>query len=131
MAAQEKDRTRYVQSRTRGSGTPVVVDDVERPSCVIEVFAPKYEDVLEHLALFGSPRVGWTIGMWLARVARSWSTTSEAEQSDAIRVAAELLKYSRRDLGFGRHQWVPIRAAVDEAAGEAKTGSGPALGGGS
>jgi hypothetical protein len=115
-AAQETDRTRYVQSTTRGSKTPVVVDDIERPSCVIEVFAPRYEFVLEHLALFGSPKVGWVVGTWLASVATGWGDASLEERHHALRVAAELLRVEKRDLGFGRHQWVPIRAAAGEAA---------------
>jgi hypothetical protein len=92
-----------------------VVDDVAEPSCVIEVFAPRYENVLEHLALFGSPMVGWAVGVWLGSVVRRWDGATRAERHSAVEVAAELLKYSRRDLGFGRHQWVPIRAGAVEA----------------
>jgi hypothetical protein len=115
-AVQEKGRRRYVQSQTRGSRTPVVVDDVEKPSCVIEVFAPRYEFVLEHLALIGSPALGWTVAVWLGTVVTRWDVAAREERGAAVEVAAELLKYQKRDLGFGRHQWVPIRAAVDEAA---------------
>ncbi|MEU0214404.1 hypothetical protein ABZ281_04510 [Streptomyces sp. NPDC006265] len=115
-AVQEKDRDRFVQSQTRGSGTPVVVDDAERPSCVIEVFAPRYEFVLEHLALAGSPRVGFAVAAWLSSVYRRWDEASSDERRWAVEVAAELLKCRKRDLGFGRHQWVPIRAAASEAA---------------
>ncbi|MEU7278723.1 hypothetical protein AB0A69_08025 [Streptomyces sp. NPDC045431] len=115
-AVQEKGRDHYVQSQTRGSGTPVVVDDAERPSCVIEVFAPRYEFVLEHLALVGSPRVGLTVAAWLTTVARRWEEASSDERRWAVEVAAELLRLKKRDLGFGRHQWVPIRAAAGEAA---------------
>ncbi|MFF1711273.1 hypothetical protein [Streptomyces sp. NPDC058268] len=114
-AVQEK-RWRYVQSKTRGSGTPMVVDDVERPSCVIEVFAPQYEFVLEHLALIGSPAVGFSVATWLSMVVRRWGEGSAEERTSAVKVAAELLKYEKQDLGFGRHQWIPIRAAAGEAA---------------
>ncbi|MCZ0981802.1 hypothetical protein O1L60_30805 [Streptomyces diastatochromogenes] len=115
-AVQETDRTRYMQSTTRGSKTLVVVDDVERPSCVIEVFAPRYEFVLEYLALFASPKVGWVIGTWLASVSTGWGEVPPGERHHALRVAAELLKVEKRDLGFGRHQWVPIRAAAGKVA---------------
>ncbi|ORT58130.1 hypothetical protein [Streptomyces sp. CB03238] len=115
-AVQEKGREHYVQSQTRGSGTPVVVDDIDRPSCVIEAFAPHYEFVLEHLALVGSPRVGLAVAAWLSSVARRWGESSSDERRWAVDVAAELLKVKKRDLGFGRHQWVPIRAAASEAA---------------
>jgi hypothetical protein len=115
-AVQEKGRRRYVQSQTRGSATPVVVDDVDSPSCVIEVFAPRYEFVLEHLALVGSPAVGWSVAVWLGTVVRRWDEASREERHSAVEVAAELLKYEKRDLGFGRHQWIPIRAAAGEAA---------------
>ncbi|WP_159073506.1 hypothetical protein [Streptomyces sp. RTd22] len=115
-ATQEQGRDRYVQSKTRGSGTPVVVDDVDRPSCVIEAFAPRYEAVLEYLALFGSPAVGWSVGVWLGYVASGWSKIAEAERKHAVRVAAELLRRRRRDLGLGRHDWVPLAEAVSEAS---------------
>lgn len=115
-ALQENGRRRYVQSKTRGSGTPVVVDNVESPSCVIEVFALRYEHVLEHLALVASPAVGWSVAVWLGTVVRRWDEASREEQHSAVEVAAELLKYQKRDLGFGRHQWIPIRAAAGEAA---------------
>jgi hypothetical protein len=115
-AVQEKGRRRYIQSQTRGSRTPVVVDDVAKPSCVIEVFAPRYEFVLEHLALIGSPALGWTLAVWLGTVVARWGEASSEERSAAVEIAAELLKVQKRDLGFGRHQWVPIRAAAGEAA---------------
>ncbi|MFC4507034.1 MULTISPECIES: hypothetical protein [Streptomyces] len=115
-AVQEQSRRRYVQSQTRGSGTPVVVDDVEAPSCVVEVFAPRYEYVLEYLALFGSPAVGWAVAVWLGTVVRRWGKVTREERHSAVEVAAELLKVQKRDLGFGRHRWIPIRAAEGEAA---------------
>ncbi|MFK0015712.1 hypothetical protein [Streptomyces sp. NPDC091027] len=101
VAVQEPGRDRYVQSKTRG-GTPVVVDDVERPSVVVEVFAPRYEDVLEHLALVGSPSVGRRLGVWLERVATYWEATSLSERSEAAGIAAELLgvKEQRRGGAF-------------------------------
>jgi hypothetical protein len=115
-AVQEQGRRRWVQSKTRGSGTPVVVDNVETPSCLIEVFASNYEFVLEHLALIGSPAVGWAVAAWLGTVVRRWDEAGREERDWAVEVAAELLKYERQDLGLGRRRWVPIRAAADEAA---------------
>ncbi|MEW1675515.1 hypothetical protein AB0O47_20075 [Streptomyces noursei] len=71
---QEQGRQWYVQSRMRTSATSAVVGDVEEPSCVVEVLAPREEFVLEYPALVASPAAGWlAVAVWRGKrsVARS------------------------------------------------------------
>lgn len=49
-AIHTEGRNRLFVSRTKASKTPVVVDDVEQPTILIESFAARYEAVNEHIA---------------------------------------------------------------------------------
>ncbi|MET9119909.1 hypothetical protein [Streptomyces sp. NPDC004528] len=105
-AIQRPRRNHWVRSKTKGSKSPVLVDDVEEPSTLIEVWAPNYEGVHDYLVMFGSPAMGIRVGYWLVRLAVRWEDSTAEERFDALRVAAELLGMRRVDIGFGRRRWV-------------------------
>ncbi|THA56126.1 hypothetical protein [Streptomyces sp. A1136] len=63
-----EDRLTWATGHTLGSKSPVVVDDQERPSVLIETWAPRREAVNAYLALLG-PATGLALADWLAETA--------------------------------------------------------------
>lgn len=90
-AVQEPGRDRWVHGLTKGSGSPVVVDDVDRPTALLEVWAPKYEGIHRYLVLWGSPAVALHVSRWLEKVWQFWHFVSATEQKEATELAKVLL----------------------------------------
>ncbi|MGW7712146.1 hypothetical protein [Streptomyces sp. NPDC054771] len=63
-AATHEGRTRWVTGHTLGSRSPVVLDDPEQPSVLIETYAARLESVNRYLALLG-PATGLALADWL------------------------------------------------------------------
>ncbi|MFB7312942.1 hypothetical protein [Streptomyces sp. NPDC056192] len=92
-AAIHDDRTTWSTGTTLGSKSPVVVDDQEQPSVLIETYATRLEAVNRYLALLG-PATGIALADWLDAAAKSydatvigaasvWRRTHETEERDA------------------------------------------------
>ncbi|MFE9886835.1 hypothetical protein [Streptomyces scopuliridis] len=75
-AAIHEDRTTWSTGHTLGSRSPVVVDDPEKPSVLIETYAARLERVNNYLALLG-PATGLALAAWLD------SAVEDAEQIGA------------------------------------------------
>ncbi|MFE9850280.1 hypothetical protein ACFYPN_15920 [Streptomyces sp. NPDC005576] len=78
-AAIHDGRTTWSTGHTLGSRSPVVVDDQETPSVLIETFAARLERVNAYLALLG-PATGLALADWLdaAAVAHDATVTGAA-----------------------------------------------------
>ncbi|MFF1916175.1 hypothetical protein ACFVYE_32230 [Streptomyces sp. NPDC058239] len=63
--AAHEDRTRWETGHTLGSKSPVVVDDHEKPTVLIETWAKHREQVDAYLTAFASPVVGLAVAEWL------------------------------------------------------------------
>ncbi|WP_327259967.1 MULTISPECIES: hypothetical protein [unclassified Streptomyces] len=63
-AAIHEGRTTWATGNTLGSKSPVVVDDQEQPSVLIETYAARLERVNSYLALLG-PATGLALADWL------------------------------------------------------------------
>jgi len=63
-AAIHEGRTTWSAGHTLGSKSPVVVDDPEQPSVLIETFAARLERVNSYLELLG-PATGLALADWL------------------------------------------------------------------
>ena len=63
-AAVHEGRTTWSTGNTLGSRSPVVVDDQEQPSVLIETYAAQLERVNSYLALVG-PATGLAVADWL------------------------------------------------------------------
>ncbi|GAA2770451.1 hypothetical protein XF35_38955 [Streptomyces platensis subsp. clarensis] len=68
-AAAHEDRTRWMVGHTLGSKSPVVVDNHEKPTVLIESWAQHREQVNDYLAAFGSPMVGLAVAALLEQQA--------------------------------------------------------------
>ncbi|MGW5003254.1 hypothetical protein ACWEP8_37000 [Streptomyces hydrogenans] len=68
-AATHEDRTRWETGHTLGSKSPVVVDNHERPTVLIETWAAHREQVDAYLTAFASPVVGLAVAGWLDHAA--------------------------------------------------------------
>lgn len=79
-AAIHDDRSTWRRGNTRGSKSPVVVDNTETPTVLIETWAKRLEDVNAYLELVG-PALGLAIAGWLDREAEIWEQceTTKAE----------------------------------------------------
>ncbi|WP_327180429.1 hypothetical protein OG599_35295 (plasmid) [Streptomyces sp. NBC_01335] len=79
-AAIHEDRTTWSTGHTLGSRSPVVVDDQETPSVLIETYAARLERVNSYLALLG-PATGLAVADWLdaAAVAHDARVTGAAD----------------------------------------------------
>jgi hypothetical protein len=62
--AVHEDRTRWFPAATLGSKSPVVVDDADQPSVLIETYAARLEAVNRYIATMG-PNVGTVLADWL------------------------------------------------------------------
>lgn len=63
-AAIHEGRTTWSTGHTLGSKSPVVVDDPDQPSVLIETYAARLERVNSYLALVG-PATGLALADWL------------------------------------------------------------------
>lgn len=68
-AATHDNRDRWQLGKTLTSRSPVIVDDHDQPSVLIETWAPRYEDVNTHLTAIASPVVATAIADLLDTVA--------------------------------------------------------------
>ncbi|MFD7616607.1 hypothetical protein [Streptomyces sp. NPDC059802] len=94
-AATHEGRTRWATGHTLGSRSPVVLDDPEQPSVLIETYAARLESVNRYLALLG-PATGLAIADWLdataARLDRDAHPGWQAEVNpQALAVARQIL----------------------------------------
>lgn len=62
--AVHEGRTAWKIGHTLGSKSPVVTDDPEKPTVLIETWAARLEDVNAYIATMG-PRVGTELADWL------------------------------------------------------------------
>ncbi|AZM91454.1 hypothetical protein [Streptomyces sp. W1SF4] len=62
------DRLTWATGHTLGSRSPVVVDDPEQPSVLIETYAARLEAVNRYLVLLG-PATGLALAHWLSETA--------------------------------------------------------------
>ncbi|OII64613.1 hypothetical protein BJP40_19945 [Streptomyces sp. CC53] len=62
--ATHENRPRWTTGHTLGSRTPVVVDDQEQPSVLIETYAARLEAVNRYVAAM-DPAVGTALADWL------------------------------------------------------------------
>ncbi|MGQ4353173.1 hypothetical protein [Streptomyces drozdowiczii] len=92
-AAIHEGRTTWSTGHTLGSRSPVVVDDQEQPSVLIETYAARLERVNSYLALLG-PATGLALADWLEAAAVTydatvkgaagvWSDPADAAERDA------------------------------------------------
>ncbi|MGW4803033.1 hypothetical protein [Kitasatospora sp. NPDC004272] len=79
-AAVHDGRDTWLPGRTRGSSSPVVLDDPDRPTVLIETWADRLEAVNTYLSLVG-PAAGRTFAAWLADAAHRHRSTVEAARS--------------------------------------------------
>jgi len=68
-AATHEGRNRWQQGKTLTSASPVILDNPDQPTVLIETWAPRYEDVNIHLAAIASPVVAHAISNLLDAVA--------------------------------------------------------------
>ncbi|WP_410652097.1 hypothetical protein [Amycolatopsis sp. cmx-4-54] len=66
---------KWVPSKTRTLGDPVIVNDPDRPTVLIETHAARYEDVNAYLLLV-SPTIAEPLAAWLDNTAE-WAATGE------------------------------------------------------
>lgn len=71
-AAVHEGRTTWSTGNTLGSRSPVVVDDQEQPSVLIETYAARLERVNSYLAIVG-PATGLALANWLEAEAATWA----------------------------------------------------------
>jgi hypothetical protein len=79
-AAVHEGRTTWSTGYTLGSRSPVVVDDQEHPSVLIETFAARLERVNSYLALVG-PATGLVVADWLDAAAAGYNATVQGAAS--------------------------------------------------
>ncbi|MFF4989655.1 hypothetical protein ACFY19_20850 [Streptosporangium saharense] len=111
-AAVTGDRTRWMVGATLRSKTPVVVDDRDRPTVLIEAFARNYEQVGAWIAL-ACPALAEPFGELLGQIADGMDDHGAHERyagtdlggPDRRRVVAD-------ENGRVRHDWT---AALDSA----------------
>lgn len=68
-AATHDNRDRWQPGKTLTSRSPVIVDNHDQPTVLIETWAPRYEDVNTHLAAIASPIVAAAVADLLDAVA--------------------------------------------------------------
>ncbi|MFJ6440239.1 hypothetical protein [Streptomyces sp. NPDC091649] len=73
-AAIHEGRTTWSTGHTLGSRSPVVVDDPDQPSVLIETYAARLERVNSYLALV-DPALGLALADWLGRAAVEYDAT--------------------------------------------------------
>lgn len=88
-------RTTWSTGNTLGSRSPVVVDDQEQPSVLIETFAARLERVNSYLALVG-PATGLALADWLDAYGLDWDRCpadhpGAALDEHALAVARQIL----------------------------------------
>lgn len=79
--ATHDDRRHWTTGHTLGNKTPVVVDDHDKPTVLIETFATHYEAVNQYIALMG-PDLGTTLADWLDSAAHRYDSAVRA--ADAV-----------------------------------------------
>ncbi|MFD9781912.1 hypothetical protein ACFWZS_33925 [[Kitasatospora] papulosa] len=93
-AAIHEGRTTWSTGHMLGSKSPVVVDDQEQPSVLIETYATRLERVNAYLALVG-PATGLAVAAWL----ESWTGVDLSEHGPMPEDAQHALTVARRVLG--------------------------------
>ncbi|MFE7626069.1 hypothetical protein [Streptomyces sp. NPDC057509] len=88
--AVHEGRTTWSTGNTLGSRSPVVVDDQEQPSVLIETFAARLERVNSYLTLVG-PATGLALADWLDTMARNSNDEGAAFLDHALAVARQVL----------------------------------------
>ncbi|MFD7868011.1 hypothetical protein [Streptomyces sp. NPDC059783] len=82
-AAIHEGRTTWTTDHTLGSRSPVVVDDPEQPSVLIETYAARLERVNSYLALVG-PATGLTLADWLDEHARILAAATQYDPDSSL-----------------------------------------------
>ncbi|MBT2449455.1 hypothetical protein J7F03_20660 [Streptomyces sp. ISL-43] len=82
-AAIHEDRTTWSTGHTLGSKSPVVVDDQEKPSVLIETYAARLEAVNRYLALLG-PATGLALADWLEQQAATLAATTHPAWQETV-----------------------------------------------
>ncbi|MCX5103441.1 hypothetical protein [Streptomyces sp. NBC_00439] len=114
-AAIHEGRTRWFTGHTLGSRSPVVLDDPEQPSVLIETRATRLERVNAYLELLG-PATGLAGAEWLDAAAKSynalvaaaalvWSEQHDADEREAWvakQTDQHALTFARQILGTGQ-----------------------------
>jgi hypothetical protein len=95
-SAIHEDRLTWSTGHTLGSKSPVVVDDQEKPSVLIETWAPRLEAVNAYLALLG-PATGLALADWLTAYAGHLAATAHPEWQETV--AGPALAVARAILG--------------------------------
>lgn len=94
MTATHEDRTTWTPGHTKGSLSAVVIDDPERPSVLIETWAPRLEAVNDYIAAM-NPATGLALADWMENVADRVRKTGEewvgADLHHALAVARQVL----------------------------------------
>ncbi|MDQ0694272.1 hypothetical protein [Streptomyces sp. W4I9-2] len=93
-AAIHEGRTTWSIGHTLGSKSPVVVDDPDQPSVLIETYAARLERVNSYLALVG-PATGLAVARWL----ESWTGVDLSEHGSMPEDAQHALAVARQLLG--------------------------------
>ncbi|MFT9821192.1 hypothetical protein [Lysinibacillus sp. NPDC056185] len=121
-AAIHEGRTTWSTGNTLASRSPVVLDDPEQPSVLIETYAARLERVNSYLALLG-PATGIAVADWLDREAALWNaveTTAAEHGPKGLKVTVglsthtEALAVARQILGTTTD--TTVAAPVTEAA---------------
>ncbi|MGW2533533.1 hypothetical protein ACWCTD_03445 [Streptomyces sp. NPDC001499] len=92
-AAIHEGRTTWSTGHTLGSKSPVVVDDQEQPSVLIETYATRLERVNAYLALVG-PATGLAVAAWL----ESWTGVDLSEHGPMPEDTQHALTVARKIL---------------------------------
>lgn len=95
-AATHEGRTRWATGHTLGSRSPVVLDDPEQPSVLIETYAARLERVNSYLALLG-PATGLALADWLDAHAEILSTAAQYDPDSSL--ARHAVAVARQILG--------------------------------
>ncbi|MFF2630897.1 hypothetical protein ACFVUN_34680 [Kitasatospora griseola] len=78
--AVHEGRDTWLPGRTRGTSSPVVLDDPDRPTVLIETWADRLESVNSYISLMG-PAAGRAFAAWLADAAHRHRSNAEAAHS--------------------------------------------------
>ncbi|MFF3127230.1 hypothetical protein ACFVRD_34115 [Streptomyces sp. NPDC057908] len=100
-AATHEGRTRWTTGHTLGSRSPVVLDDPEQPSVLIETYAARLERVNSYLALLG-PATGLALAKWLDRTAEAVDQANEETLYIVANLAVEAIELAREINGTAR-----------------------------
>ncbi|MFB6809440.1 hypothetical protein [Streptomyces sp. NPDC056387] len=90
------DRRTWTAGHTLGSASPVVLDDPEHPSVLIETYAARLERVNSYLALLG-PATGLAVADWLDAYADQLAAATHPGWQETV--AGPALAVARAVLG--------------------------------